>query len=113
MAEVPVIVLDHLTPAQRKALVLADNKLALNAGWDENLLRIELEDLQSLEFDLDLTGFDPIELDELLRDPMVEERADDAPPLPKVATTQLGDVWLLGKHRVLCGNSTSAEAVNR
>ena len=113
MTEVPVIVLDHLTPAQRKALVLADNKLALNAGWDEDLLRIELEDLQSLDFDLGLTGFDPIELDELLRDPMIEERADEAPPLPEVATTQLGDVWLLGKHRVLCGDATSGEAVAR
>src|SRR5579863_791336 len=90
MSEVPVIVLDHLTPAQRKALVLADNKLALNAGWDEDLLRIELEGLQSLHFNLDLTGFNPIELDDLLRDPMIEEQADEAPPLPDVASTRLG-----------------------
>jgi DNA modification methylase len=113
MSEVPVIVLGHLTPAQRKALVLADNKLALNAGWDEDLLRIELEELQSLDFDLDLTGFAPIELDELLRDPLIEERADLAPALPEVATTRLGDLWILGKHRVLCGDATSAEAVAR
>ncbi|HUA82655.1 MAG TPA: site-specific DNA-methyltransferase [Bryobacteraceae bacterium] len=113
MTEVPVIVLDHLTPAQRKALVLADNKLALNAGWDENLLRIELEELQSLDFNLDLTGFASIEIDELLRDPLIEERADEAPPLPEIATARLGDVWLLGKHRVLCGDATSDDAVAR
>ena len=104
MTEVPVIVLDHLTPAQRKALVLADNKLALNAGWDENLLRIELEELQSLDFNLDLTGFASIEIDELLRDPMIEERADEVPPLPDVAITRIADLWVLGKHRVLCGD---------
>jgi DNA modification methylase len=113
MTEVPVIVLDHLTPAQRKALVLADNKLALNAGWDENLLRIELEELQSLDFNLDLTGFASIEIDELLRDPMIEERADEAPPLPEVAAARVGDLWLLGKHRVLCGDATSDDAVAR
>jgi DNA modification methylase len=113
MTEVPVIVLGHLTQAQRKALVLADNKLALNAGWDEELLRIELEDLQSLEFDLELTGFAPIEIDELLRDQPIEEKADLAPPLPAVATTRLGDLWLLGKHRALCGDATSLEAVAR
>ena len=86
LTEVPVIVLAHLTPAQRKALVLADNKLALNAGWDENLLRLELKELQSLYFDLDLTGFASIELDQLFRDPDLEERANEAPPLPEVAT---------------------------
>jgi DNA modification methylase len=113
MTEVPVIVLAHLTPAQRKALVLADNKLALNAGWDENLLRLELRELQSLDFDLDLTGFASIELDQLFRDPDLEERANEAPPLPEVATTRLGDLWLLGPHRVLCGDATSPEAVAR
>jgi len=113
MAEVPVIVLGHLTAAQRKALVLADNKLALSASWDEELLRLELEELQSLEFDLDLTGFDSLELDALLRDPLAEELADQTPPLPEVATTQPGDLWLLGPHRVLCGDATSADAVTR
>ena len=113
MAEVPVIVLGHLTPAQRKALVLADNKLALNAGWDEDLLRLEPQDLQSLDFDLGLTGFDSLELDALLRDPMADERADEAPPLPEVATTRSGDLWLLGPHRVLCGDATSPDAVAR
>ncbi len=113
LTEVPVIVLDHLTPTQQKALVLADNKLALNAGWDEDLLRLELEDLQSLDFNLELTGFDSIELDALLRDPMAEERADQAPPPPEVAVSQIGDMWLLGPHRVQCGDAISPEAVAR
>ena len=69
--------------------------------------------LATQDFDLDLTGFNPIELDELLRDPITEERADEAPPLPEIATTQLGDLWLLGEHRVLCGDATSPEAVAR
>jgi DNA modification methylase len=111
MKEVPVIVLANLTPGQRKALVLADNKLALNAGWDEDLLRLELAELESVDFDLELTGFNSIELDALLRDPFADEQADQAPPLPEVATTQLGDVWLLGSHRVLCGDATSREDV--
>jgi DNA modification methylase len=113
MTEVPVIVLDHLTPAQRKALVLADNKLALNAGWDEDLLRLELQGLQSLHFDLELIGFDSIEIDSLFCDPMAEERADQAPPLPEAATTHSGDLWLLGQHRVLCGDATSRDLVAR
>lgn len=113
MTEVPVIELGHLTPAQRKALVLADNKLALNAGWDEDLLRMELVELQSLDFDLDLTGFNAIELDELLRDPLAEELADLAPPLPGSPVSRLGDLWLLGKHRVMCGDATNPDAVAR
>ena len=113
MKEVPVIVLADLTPAQRKSLVLADNKLALNAGWDEELLRLELEELDALDFDLELTGFNSIELDELLRDPIADEQADQAPPLPEVATSGLGDLWLLGKHCVLCGDATSGDYVAR
>ncbi len=112
MEEVPVIVLDGLTLAQRKALVLADNRLALNAGWDEDLLRLELEELQSFDFNLDVIGFEPHELDELLGDPD-ETRADEAPALPDIATTHPGDLWLCGKHRVLCGDATSVEAVAR
>jgi hypothetical protein len=113
MSEVPVIVLSHLTPSQRKALVLADNKLALNAGWDEDLLRLELQELQDLDFDLDLIGFNSVEIDALLRDPMADEEADVAPPLPVIATSQLGDLWLLGQHRVLCGDATNPDAVQR
>ncbi len=113
MTEVPVIVLSHLTAAQRKALVLADNKLALNAGWDEDLLRLELQELQSLDFDLDLIGFDSIEIDALLRDPIADEQADLAPPLPLIATTQPGDLWVLDRHRLLCGDATRAPDVAR
>jgi DNA modification methylase len=112
MDEVPVIVLDGLTAAQRKALVLADNRLALNAGWNSDLLRLELEDLQSFDFNLDVLGFDQHELDDLLRDPE-DGRADEAPSLPDVAVTVSGDLWLCGKHRVLCGDATSAEDVAR
>jgi DNA modification methylase len=113
MTEVPVIVLGHLTTTQRKALVIADNKLALNAGWDEELLRVELQELQTLDFDLDLTGFGSLELDTLLRDPMAEELADEAPPLPAIATSRTGDLWILGDHRVLCGDATSPEAIGK
>lgn len=117
LAEVPVVVLDHLSPEQRRAYVIADNKLALNAGWDEELLRLELSDLQLADFDLSLIGFSDDELAELL--PEVEELppedADqDAVPEPSAEpVTQPGDVWLLGKHRVMCGDSTSIEAVEQ
>jgi DNA modification methylase len=110
MTEVPVIVLDHLTPAQRRALVLADNKLALNAGWDEEMLRVELASLKEEDYDLDLVGFSDDELEELLRDPestrdgLTDE--DAVPEEPGQAVTAPGDVWLLGEHRLLCGDAT-------
>jgi DNA modification methylase len=117
LAEVPVVVLDHLTPAQRRAYILADNKLALNAGWDMNLLREEVVGLQLQDFDLSLLGFDNDELADLL--PEVEELppegADEetVPEPPTDPITKPGDVWLLGKHRVMCGDSTSIEAVEQ
>jgi DNA modification methylase len=117
IAEVPVIVLDHLTETQRRALVLADNKLALNAGWDEEMLRVELESLQEDDFNLDLVGFTSEELDDLLRDP--EETHDGltdedvVPEAPETAVTVPGDVWLLGEHRLLCGDATQMEAVEK
>jgi len=107
--EVPVIVLNHLTETQRRALVLADNKLALNAGWDEEMLRVELEALKNDKFDLDIVGFSSDELDVLLVDP--EQPAsgltddDAAPAPPEVATTVAGDVWIMGEHRLLCGDA--------
>jgi len=106
-------VLDHLTPVQRKALALADNKLALNAGWDEEMLRQELEELQSVGVELDLTGFDSREFDLLSRSFLDDELLDQALPVPEVATAQLGDLWLLGCHRVLCGDATDATTVER
>ena len=115
MTEVPVIVLDHLTEAQRRALVLADNRLALDAGWDEEMLRVELASLQEDGFDLDIVGFTDEELEDLLRDP--EETRDgltdeDAvPDEQETAITVPGDVWVLGDHRLLCGDATSMDAI--
>lgn len=115
LAEVPVIVLDHLSDAQRRAYVLADNKLAMLSDWDEGLLASELADLQGDGFDLDVIGFTDEELAELLDEPEVEQSPsgdEDAVPEPPVEpVTVLGDVWLLGKHRLMCGDSTSLGAV--
>jgi hypothetical protein len=112
LADVPVIELAHLTPAQRRAYVLADNKLALNAGWDADLLRLELAELQDLGFDLDLTGFDADEIAGFLAEPTTGlTDPDDIPPLPEVPVTRPGDVWLLGRHRLACGDCTDAAVV--
>lgn len=114
MAEVPVIVLSHLTEAQRRALVIADNKIAENAGWDEELLRQELAALQADGFELEIVGFSDEELKDLLSG--LDEAPGDVPALgdpdhvPAIAprpVSKLGDVWLLGDHRVMCGDSTS------
>lgn len=112
ITEAPCIVLDNLTEAQRRAYVIADNKLALNAGWDIELLKVELGDLQALDFDLSLTGFDASELGNLLAEKTEGLTDEDAvPETPARAVTVLGDVWLLGKHRVMCGDSTSVDAM--
>lgn len=112
---VPVVVLDHLSDRQRKAYILADNQLALNAGWDTDLLRSELQDLAEQDFDLSLIGFSDDELSDLLPDieelPPEDADADAVPEPPADPVTKPGDVWLLGKHRVMCGDSTSIEAV--
>lgn len=114
ITEAPCIVLENLTEAQRRAYVIADNKLALNAGWDIELLKIELGDLKALDFDLSLTGFDPGELGNLLADKTEGLTDPDAvPETPARAVTVLGDVWVLGKHRVMCGDSTSIDAVEK
>jgi DNA modification methylase len=117
MSEVPVIALDHLTETQRRALVLADNRLALNAGWDEEMVKVELASLQEDGFDLDIVGFTDEEIEDLLRDP--EQGAagntdeDAVPETPETAVTVPGDVWLLGEHRLLCGDSTQIEGVEK
>jgi ParB-like chromosome segregation protein Spo0J len=105
---VPVIELAHMTEAQKRAYVLADNQLALNAGWDEALLRLELADLSELGFDLGLIGFADGELERLLAgDGKAGLTEDDAvPELPEEAVTRPGDVWMLGEHRLLCGDAT-------
>ncbi|RMF03028.1 MAG: DNA modification methylase [Alphaproteobacteria bacterium] len=117
--KVPVITLDHLTDAQRRALVIADNKIAENAGWDEDMLRAELQALEEMDFDLDLVGFSDAELDELLNgledgpDGGAVDGEDDVPETPEDPVTQPGDLWILGNHRLLCGDSTAAAAVAR
>jgi len=115
--QVPVIVLDHLTEAQRRALVIADNRLALNAGWDEEMLRVEIEALREDDFNLDLLGFDGGELDALFAEPETGASGhtdeDAAPELPESAVTVPGDIWLLGDHRLLCGDSIQTESVER
>ena len=113
LKEVPVHVARDLTPAQVRGLRLMDNRSHEEAEWDIALLAPELAELCDEPFDLGLTGFDVHELDDLLRDPMDDERADHAPPLPEIATTVPGDLWLCGEHRVLCGDATSVEAVAR
>jgi ParB-like chromosome segregation protein Spo0J len=114
---VPVVVLDHLSPTQRRALVIADNRIAENAGWDEAMLRIELEALQSEGFDLDITGFDADALAELMasEEPDAEGQTDDD-TVPEVGETPIsrpGDVWICGQHRLLCGDATVPESYER
>ena len=116
LAEVPCIKLDHLTEAQKRAYVIADNKLALNAGWDDEMLAIELGELGDLGFDLSLTGFSMDEIEELQAEPEPEEGLTDEDAVPEVQddpVTKLGDVWLLGRHRVMCGDSTIIDDVDR
>ncbi len=117
MTEVPVIVLDHLTESQRRALVLADNRLALNAGWDEEMLRVEMAALDEDGFNLELVGFTDDEIETLLRDPdevHAGNTDDDAvPEAPETAVTVPGDVWILGEHRLLCGDATQMADVEK
>ena len=115
LERVPVIEVAYMTEAQKRAYVLADNQLALNAGWDEELLRLELADLSELGFDLGLIGFGEGELERLLagdgRTGLTED--DAAPALPDQAVTRPGDLWVLGEHRVLCGDATVPADVER
>jgi DNA modification methylase len=107
--------LGHLTDAQKRAYVIADNRLALNAGWDEEMLKVEFAELGDLGFDLELTGFDAKEIDVFLADPLEAGLTDDdaVPDVPEEPTTKPGDVWRLGRHRLMCGDSTSIDAVDR
>lgn len=112
LEEVPVMVASGWTEAQKKAYVLADNQLALNAGWDMELLKVEIGDLDAEGFDLDLIGFD----DKLLANLLAEETEgltdpDETPEVPVDPVSVLGDVWVLGNHRIICGSSTEADVV--
>jgi len=111
LAEGPGVFADHLTEAQKKAYILADNRMAMDAGWDEELLRVEIEALQAEAFDLSLTGFDEKELSDLFkRDGDVQEDDFDVDAeLEKPTFSKSGDVWTLGRHRLVCGDSTKAE----
>src|SRR5438552_887167 len=113
ITEIPVILCDEWTHAQVKAFRLLVNRSVTWADWDEELLALELQEIQGLDFDLDLTGFEQSEIEELLALPASDEEAMACPPLPEVATSRPGDLWLLGEHRMLCGDATSPDAVQR
>jgi len=111
---VPVVVLDHLTPTQRRALIIADNRIAENAGWDDAMLRIELQSLQEDGFNLDITGFDADALAEIMagEETTIDGQTDDD-AVPEVSATPIsrpGDVWELGNHRLVCGDATDPKS---
>ena len=116
LEEVPVIVLDHLSETQKRAYIIADNQLALNAGWDEELLRLELAALQGEDFDVNLIGFDDDELARLLAAQDATEGLTDedaVPALPETPVSAAGDLWILGNHKLLAGDATVREQVVR
>jgi DNA modification methylase len=114
MQEVPVVIASGWSDAKRRAYVIADNKLALNAGWDEQLLALELADLAD-DFDLNLVGFTADEIESLKPEKVMKGLTDEdaVPDAPEQPVTVLGDIWLLGKHRLMCGDSTDVSAVER
>jgi DNA modification methylase len=113
LTEAPVMIAAGWSEAKKRAYVIADNKLALNAGWNEELLAAELTDLKELAFDLELVGFDALELDRLLGVAEAIAGEDEIPEVPEAPISRTGDLWLLGAHRLLCGDATAAEDVTR
>lgn len=117
LKEVPVVRLPHLTETQRRALVIADNKIALNAGWDEEMLALEMKELGDMDFDLDLLGFSLDELKELEAfgepEPSGNADEDEVPEVPEEAVTKSGDMWILGEHRLLCGDTTMVDDLKK
>ena len=112
LKEVPVVVLDHLSETQKKAYIIADNKLAENAGWDEEILASELADLKNEDFNLDLIGFEDQELEKIfanLYDRENEQETEEIPEVEEKPISKSGDVWILGKHKLICGDSCKAE----
>ena len=116
ITEVPCVFVDYLTEAQKKAYILADNRMALDAGWDEELLRIEIESLQGTDFDVSLTGFGEDEIADLFAGDGEKDVKDDdfdlSAALEKAAFVERGDIWTVGRHRLMCGDATSAEDVS-
>ena len=114
--EVPCVFADHLSEAQKKAYIIADNRMAMDAGWDEELLRVEIEALQAADFDPLLTGFDEKELADLFADDSDKDVKDDdfdlSSALEKASFVERGDVWTVGKHRLVCGDATKPEDVS-
>lgn len=116
LTEIPCVFAEHLTEAQKRAYILADNRLALNAGWDEELLALEFGELKDLGFDLELTGFDPKEIEKLFADDGNRVQDDDfdlTAALEEAAFVLPGDVWTLGRHRLICGDATNSETVKQ
>lgn len=116
ISEVPCVFVDGLSEAQKKAYILADNRLALDAGWNEELLKIELESLKEMDFDLSFVGFDESELEEFLNGDDVEVEEDNFDideELKKPCISKVGDVWTLGKHKIICGDSTLPETYQK
>lgn len=115
IAEVPCVFADHLTEAQKKAYIIADNRMAMDAGWDEELLRVEIEALQADSFDIGLTGFDEQEVADLFAEAGEKDVKDDgfdlSDALEKAAFVEREDIWTVGRHRLMCGDATSAEDV--
>ncbi|WP_096636176.1 site-specific DNA-methyltransferase [Clostridium cochlearium] len=115
--EVPCVLVEHLTEAQKKAYILADNRLAMDAGWDDEMLALELENLKELDFEIDLTGFDAAEIDELFSNIHDKDVQDDdfdvESALEDEPISKQGDIWLLGRHRLICGDSTKAETYEK
>ena len=113
IAEVPCVFADHLSEAQKKAYIIADNRMAMDAGWDEELLRVEIEALQGMDFDPLLTGFDEKELSKLFDDgkDVTDDGFDLAVALEKASFVECGDVWTVGRHRLVCGDATNADDV--
>jgi DNA modification methylase len=114
-SEVPIIELSHMTESQKKAYVIADNQLAMNAGWDTAMLTLELADLKDAGFDLDIIGFDAKELDKLLEPEQVEGLTDEdaVPDAPEEPKTKLGDIYQLGNHRLMCGDSNDTLSIDK
>lgn len=116
LKEIPCVFADHLSEAQKKAYIIADNRMAMDAGWDEELLRVEIESLQAEDFDIGLTGFDEKEIADLFGSGDEAEVKDDdydlTAALEKAAFVQRGDIWAVGRHRLMCGDATSSEDVS-